>query len=436
MIANLKRWLDTLIWGDSLSRYGAPGKAAATILRYVYAVVRDVATGQLTLRAMSLVYTTLLSVVPLLAFSLAVLKGLGVDQQFEAQLETFLEPLGAQGDQITDQVMAAVHKVNFGVLGSIGLAFFIYTAIAMVQKVEESFNHVWNVTESRNFARRFTEYTVVLVLGPLLMILSLGILGTLQSEELVQYLIANQIVGPLFVLMTKLTPFMIIIGVFTFLYMFMPNTKVRFIAALIGGVTGGILWGTTSSLFAAFIVGSENREKVYAAFAIAIVTLIWLYLNWLILLIGAQVAYYVQNPSYLRLGRREPRLSCSMRERLALNIMYLVGQKFRESNGGINVARLSEALRIPSLTFAPILTSLQSAGLLTCLESGNLQPGRDIGRITLNDIMSVVRVQGETGSHQVPSWNPAVDAIGRQVDGSVHEALGNRTLAELVDEAT
>jgi membrane protein len=218
--------------------------------------------------------------------------------------------------------------------------------------------------------------------------------------------------------------------------MFMPNTKVRFIAALIGGVTGGILWGTTSSLFAAFIVGSENREKVYAAFAIAIVTLIWLYLNWLILLIGAQVAYYVQNPSYLRLGRREPRLSCSMRERLALNIMYLVGQKFRESNGGINVARLSEALRIPSLTFAPILTSLQSAGLLTCLESGNLQPGRDIGRITLNDIMSVVRVQGETGSHQVPSWNPAVDAIGRQVDGSVHEALGNRTLAELVDEAT
>jgi membrane protein len=436
MIANLKRRLDTFVWGDSLSRYGTPGKVAATILRYVYAVVRDLATGQLTLRAMSLVYTTLLSVVPLLAFSLAVLKGLGVDQQFQAQLETFLQPLGTQGDQITDQVMAAVHKVNFGVLGSIGLAFFIYTAIAMVQKVEESFNYVWNVTESRNFARRFTEYTVVLVLGPLLMILSLGILGTLQSEELVQYLIADQIVGPLFVFMTKLTPFMIIIGVFTFLYMYMPNTKVRFVAALIGGVTGGILWGTTSSLFAAFIVGSENREKVYAAFAIAIVTLIWLYLNWLILLIGAQVAYYVQNPAYLRLGRREPQLSCSMRERLALNIMYLVGQKFRERNGGINVARLSEALRIPSLTFAPILTGLQSAGLLTCLESGNLQPGRDIGRITLNDIMSVVRVQGETGSHQVPAWNAPVDAIGRQVDGSVHEALGDRTLAELVDEAS
>ena len=435
MIANLKRRLDTLVWSETLSQYGTAGKAGATVLRYVYSVVRDIATGQLTLRAMSLVYTTLLSVVPLLAFSLAVLKGLGVDQQFEAQLATFLEPLGAQGEQITEQVMAAVHKVNFGVLGSIGLAFFLYTAIAMVQKVEESFNYVWYVTESRSFARRFTEYSLVLVFGPLFMILSLGILGTVQNDELVQYLIANQVVGPMLVVMSKLMPFVIIIGVFTFLYIYMPNTRVKFGAALIGGLTGGVLWGTASSLFAAFIVGSDSREKVYAAFAIAIVTLIWLYLNWLILLIGAQVAFYVQNPAYLRLGRREPRLSCSMRERLALNIMYLVGREFREPEGGINVPRLSETLRIPSLTLAPILAGLQSAGLLTCLENENLQPGRDMGRITLNDIMSVVRVQGETGSHRVPAWNAPVDAIGRQVDGSVNEALSGRTLSDLVDEA-
>jgi membrane protein len=434
MFATLKRRLDSFVWGDFLSRYGMPGRAGARLLRYVYAVLRDIATGQLTLRSMSLVYTTLLSVVPLLAMSFSVLKGLGAAQELRGRLATFLEPLGTQGEQITEQVMTAVENVNYGVLGSVGLAFFLYTAIALVEKVEESFYYVWFVTESRSFARRFTEYTLVLIFGPLFMILALGLLTSLQNESLVQYLIANNIVGPFLVYLSKLTPYLIITGVFTFLYMFIPNTRVQFRSALIGGVSGGFLWVTASLVFAAFIVGGENRERVYAAFAIAIVTLIWLYLNWLILLIGAQVAFYVQNPAYLRLGRREPRLSCSMRERLALNIMYLVGREFRSPGTGVTVHRLSEALKIPSLTLAPILTGLQNAGLLTCLENENLQPGRDMTRITLNDIMSVVRVQGETGSHRAPQWAPAVAAIGARVDKSVSETLTDHTLSDLVDD--
>jgi len=194
--------------------------------------------------------------VPLLAMSFSVLKGLGAAQELRRRLATFLEPLGTQGAEITEQVMAAVENVNYGVLGSVGLAFFLYTAIAMVQKVEESFNYVWYVTQSRSFARRFTEYTLVLVFGPLLMIMSLGLLTSLQNEDLVQYLIANDIVGPLFVFVSKLTPYLIITGVFTFLYTFIPNTKVRFRAALLGGVTGGFLWVTASLVFTAFVVGA------------------------------------------------------------------------------------------------------------------------------------------------------------------------------------
>jgi len=434
MLAGTRRRIDSLVWGDSLSRHGLPGRVVASVLRYVYAVLRDIATDQLTLRSMSLVYTTLLSVVPLLALSFSVLKGLGIDQQLESQLLTFLEPLGAQGEEITAQVMSAVRKVNYGVLGSIGLAFFIYTAISMVQKIEESFNYVWYVTESRSFARRFTEYSLVLLFGPLLMVLSLGILTSLHNDDLVQYLVSNDIVGPVIVSLSKLTPYLIIIAVFTFLYMFMPNTKVRLGAALIGGITGGVLWVTASLVFTAFIVSSESRDAVYASFAVAIIALIWLYLNWLILLIGAQVAFYVQNPAYLRLGRREPRLSCSMRERLALNIMFLVGCEFRSPSGGVSVHRLSDELRIPSLTLAPILDALKGSGLLNVLENENLQPGREPSRISLNDIMSVVRVQGETGSHHVPHWAPVVDEIGQLVDGSVGDALNGRTLAALLDD--
>lgn len=433
MIANLQLRLESLVWGDMLGKYGWPGRTLAIVLRYLYAVLRDVMSGQLTLRSMSLVYTTLLSIVPLLAFSFSVLKGLGVHNDLKLRLSIVLEPLGAKGDEITEQVMALVENVNGSVLGSIGLAFFLYTAISMVQKIEESFNYVWYVSESRSFARRFTEYSLVLLIGPVLIAISLGLLTSLQNEEFMQYLTSNHIVGPVFASFGELVPYLIVSAVFTFLYMFVPNTNVNFGSAVLGGVAGGAMWAIASSAFAAFVASSTSKDVVYASFGIAIFALIWLYLNWLILLIGAQLAFYHQNPAYLRLGRREPRLSCSMRERLALNIMFLVGREFRMPDRGMTVQRMSGALRIPSLTLAPTLQSLRKSGLLTVTENEQLLPGRELSRISLNDILSVVRLQGETGSYRVPRWASEVNEIGADVDSAVAETLGVVTLSDLLD---
>ena len=135
----------------SLYKYGLPGRILAGVLRNLYAVLRDIFSGQLTLRSMSLVYTTLLSVVPLIAFSFSVLKGSRRAQELESKLYTVLEPLGDKGVEITDKLMTLVNNVNGSVLGGIGLAFFIYTAISMVQKIEESFNYVWYVSKPRSF---------------------------------------------------------------------------------------------------------------------------------------------------------------------------------------------------------------------------------------------------------------------------------------------
>jgi membrane protein len=162
MIQGLYNWVDKLIWGDLLKKYGLPGRIITGVLQNAFAVLRDIVSGQLTLRAMSLVYTTLLSVVPLIALSFSVLKGLGAHKQLEGYLYTILEPLGDKGIEITDNVMRLVHSVNGSVLGGIGLAFFIFTAITMVQKIEEAFNYVWYVTKPRSFAKRFTHETTQL----------------------------------------------------------------------------------------------------------------------------------------------------------------------------------------------------------------------------------------------------------------------------------
>lgn len=432
MLDKLQNQLHQLIWGTTLTKLGLPGRILVLVLRYLYAMLRDFFSGQLTMRAMSLVYTTLLSIVPLLAFSFAILKGFGIFNQYEAYLVEMLSaPFGAEG---AAQVLALVDNVRGSVLGGLGLAIFLYTAISTVQKVEESFNYVWYVSKPRSFARRFTEYMVVLLVGPMLMVTAIGILTSIQSATVVQYILHNEALGPVVVLAGKLVPYILISGVFTFLYVFMPNTKVDFRSALVGGIAGGFMWATVGAIFTTFVLFASRRMEIYAGFAVAITSLIWLYLNWLILLIGAQLAFYHQNPAFLRIGRQEPRLSNAMRERLALNVMFHIGMAFRNDGETITAAEISERIKIPSIALAPIIGALEQAGLVTSTEKETLLPGKEMSRTKLSEILDIVRVRGETGSYREPQWSPSIGKIGKKLDSAVKRSIGDRSLADLLDE--
>jgi len=433
MFADLKIKLDNFVWGDALEQHGLVGRILAGVLRNLYAVLRDILSGQLNLRAMSLVYTTLLSIVPLIAVSFSALKAFGVHQEIEPHLYRFLEPLGPKGIEITDYIMNLVNNVNSNVLGGIGFIFFIYTAISMVQKVEDSFNYVWYVSKSRSFATRLAEYSSVLIVGALAVGLAVKTMVEFSQEKLVVEMHENVVLAPVFGLTDRLMPYLITIGIFTSLYKFMPNTFVRLRSAIVGGVAGGFLWATTGTIFASFIAGSANRQAIYASLAVAISALIWLYLNWVILLIGSQIAFYFQNPAYMRIGRRDPRLSNSMRERLALNVMLIVGAAFRDSNKSITQRALSEELRIPSITVAPLIEALNENGLLSWTEQDELLPGREMARISLSEIVDVVRVQGETGSYRDPKWADVIDKLGGSIDSAVDNTLGDQTLSGLLD---
>jgi len=434
MIPQLRQKFDDFVWGDGIERHGKPGQLAAVLLRYAYGLIRDMVSGQITLRAMSLVYTTLLSVVPLIAFSFSVLQGLGIHNDLEPFLYDFLEPLGAQGAEITSQVIELVDNVKGGVLGGISLAFFIYTAVSMVQKMEESFNYVWYVAKRRSLARRLTEYMLVLLIGPVIIVVALGMIASLKSNTMVDFLLTSEVFGPILVATNKLTPYLLVTGVFTFLYMYMPNTKVRFKAAIIGGLVGGFIWASLSAIFAAVVVFSTSKQAIYAGFAVAIFALIWVYLNWLVLLFGAQLAYYIQNPAFLQIGRREPRLSNAMSERVALNIMLYVGRAFRDPEKSITAAEISGEMRMPSITLTPVLTALEEGGLLAATDKEDLLPGKDMATIRLEDILAVVREHGETGSYRDPKWSGEIEALGQNLDAAVLSTVGDRTLSDLLDD--
>jgi membrane protein len=435
MIPELHEKIDKVVWGNALQKKGVAGQIASQLLRYLYALIRDILAGQLTLRAMSLVYTTLLSVVPLIAMSFSVLKGLGVHNDLKPLLYQGLAPLGDQGKEITDQVINLVDNVRGGLLGSVSLAFFIFTSVSMVQKVEESFNFVWHVGQPRSIARRFSEYLVVMLVGPVVVVIALGMIASIRNAGIVQMMLDNEALGPVFVAAGGIVPYLLVAAVFTFLYMFVPNTKVKFKSALVGGFVGGCIWAGIGVIFTTFVLYATQRQLIYSGFAVAITTLLWLYLSWLVLLIGAQLAFYHQRPAFLRVGRREPSLSNSMRECLAMNIMFLVGKAFRDKDRNITLESICAQLKIPSNALGPIVERLEKEGLLIVTEKEELLPGREMSRIQVADVLDVVRQRGDTGSYRGPAWSADVESLGEQLEKAVHEVAGSQTLSDLLDRS-
>ena len=229
------------IWQGNLRGMSRPRRIVMRLLRLLYVTLRDLMGGQLSLRAMSLVYTTLLSLVPLIAVSFSVLKGFGVHNQVEPILFNFLAPLGPSGVEVGEKIIGFVDNVKAGVLGSIGLAFLLYTVISLIQKIEESFNYVWQVERLRSFSQRFSNYLSVILVGPLLVFSALGITASVMSLDVVQQVMATEPFGRLFTMAAGLVPYFLITAAFTFIYIFIPNTRVKVGAAVAGALLGGVL---------------------------------------------------------------------------------------------------------------------------------------------------------------------------------------------------
>ena len=433
MLAPLLARIETWVFEPPDSLVGKPLWLVLRMLRFPYALVRDVLRGDLTLRAMSLVYTTLLSIVPLIALSFSVLKGLNYHRELEPMLYSFLEPIGEKGSELTQQIMQFVDNVRGEVLGSIGLIILLYTVISMIQKVEESFNFVWRVEQPRSLGRRFSEYLSVLVVGPALMVASLGLLATIDTSVGGMSLSKYQGVGTALRLLRRLGPYVMVTGVFTFMYAFVPNTKVKLRAAAIGGLSAGVAWAASGAIFTSFVAGSTTRMVIYAGFAIVIVALIWVYISWLILLLGAQLAFYIQHPQYLRPGRGEIQLNASLRERAALSIVYLIVHDYCTTQHRWSTNTLAEHLGLPSAAIGGILAALERKGLLLLADDNTWVPARDPDAISLLDVYEAVR-KADVGPRlgRIRDIAPAVDAA-RRAETALHESLKGRSIKDLIE---
>ncbi len=403
--------------------------------RTVILLIRDFFDGDLNLRAMSLVYTTLLSLVPLLALSFSILKGFGVQNRLDDTLASYLAPLGdQQAAQITENVVGFVNNMNVRVLGAVGLAFLVFTVVSLMQKIEDAFNKVWRIPAQRSFGERFTTFISALTVGPLLIFAAIAITGSVMNTTIMGYLQDLPLIGAVVDTLFRLIPFMLVITAFTFLYAFIPNTRVQLPAALIGGVIAGILWQGLGFGFASFAAGASKYQAVYATFASAILFMIWLYLNWLILLVGASVAFYRQHPEVLYMGKREVYLSHALIERYALTLLAMIGRRFYSGDPAATLADLAAGCRVPGHALEPVLTRLEGTGMLTRTddEPARYVPSAPFETTSVDDILArLARYEPERTYAPALDPEPAIAALEERWQNGRAEALGDVSLKDL-----
>jgi membrane protein len=404
-------------------------------LRIGVMVGRDFVHNLVKLQAMALAFKTLLSLAPLLAVVFSLLKAFGVHNRMEPALAQALAPLGEKGEEITGHLIGFVDKMSASALGGVGLVTLFITVLSLMGSIEEAFNHIWRVKTSRKLARRFSDYLSAILIGPVLVFAAVTITATLQNNAIVHALASLQALGAVVLFLLRLVPYLTLWGAFTFVYIFIPNTRVKMRSALIGGLVAAVLWQTVGWGFAVFVASSTRYYVIYSSFAILLLFLLWLHAGWVIVLLGAQVTYAHQHIQFYQGEREFLAHSPAGREKLALQMMLLVGRNFYHGRDPQGVSLLAEQLRLPAGVVKEFMEMFASAKLVLPLADGEtFVLGRDAQTIGIKDIFDCVRNSGKNlksrgdGSKEEEEVNRLI----AKVDQSMAKALEGKNLQELI----
>lgn len=396
-IVEIYRQQTRRLWAKDLSHCSWPRAWLLRCLKALALVVMGFQDNEITLRAASLSYTTLFGLVPFLAISFSLLKALGMHNRIRPFLLGFLAPMGPQNAVMTDKIIGYINHINTSVLSSVGVLLLIYSVVSMVQKIENSVNFIWKTGKTRPLARRFSDYLSVIVIGPVLVISALGITSSFMSSAIVKHVLAIRALGGLIYFLGRLLPYFFVSAAFIYIYAFLPTARVKFRAALAGGITAGIVWQSVEWIFANLTVASSNYPAIYSSFAIMLLFISWVYLNWVILLVGANVSFYHQNPRY-PLFESELALSGRLKEKLSLAIMYLVGSSYFYNTPRWTAETLAARLKMPEVVLEKVLEMLLAKGLLAespINGAAGYMPSRAIETISVEDVIEAARTFGE-----------------------------------------
>lgn len=373
--------------------------------RYLYAFIRvmvisikEFIIDKCSEKASALTYFSMLSLVPVIAMLVAIAKAFGIRELMEDELAKYFSGQEAILEKVLPFADNALSGTSGGIVTGVSIVFLIFTVIRLLMNIEAAFNDMWDIKQNRRWERKISDYVAVILLGPVLLIVASS--ATIFVKDTIQEFISNieflgQLRSGIFFLL-KLLPYSILWLLLFGLYLIFPNTRVRLVPALIGGVVAGTLYQLNQQAFISLQFAFARYDAIYGSIAFLPLFLIWLQISWLIVLFGAEVCYGVQYVNQWEMKSEKLKLSLSHRRKLMLLLLYRVVKKFENDEGPLSLNELAESVNIPRKYVVDICYELEKSGLVTRVDSEDIsyQPSFDIHKMDIHTILKKYETVG------------------------------------------
>jgi len=423
------------IWRTDDSNMSSRRRGVFHILKILIIAVRGFVGNRVAVRASALTYFTLLSVVPIVALAFAIAKGFGLDGMVENLIRNSFAANPDTADYLISFSSSMLENTKGGLIAGIGIIMLMYTVFELLNKVEASFNFIWNIKNDRPFLRKITDYMTIMVFTPILLIVASSATFFVRAklgEYFADYL------APVWTTLFKIVPYLLMSIVFTLVYLIMPNTKVNVKSALSAGVITGVAFQAWQWIYVTFQVGVSEYGAVYGSFAALPLFLLWLQTSWIIVLLGCMIAYSVQNVNHYSTELTAGNISTRLMKRVSMLLMTKITKNFAESKPPKDAVTWSEELKISQKLFAHAAQRLQDVGLLVEVRNDGggspiYIPAIDIANITVDTICSRIDAYGEDDNFplQMSGDLERIDRLAAEGEKAMRDVLDKKLVKDI-----
>lgn len=398
---NVVHFLKTDIWRVRARDLSRPKSVLLRSVRVILLTIRGVTEDKTMLRGSALTFYSLLSIVPVMAMIFGIAKGFG----FEKNLQKVLYENFQGQEQVVAKVVEFAHalleNVKGGLVAGVGLLILFYTIVKILSHIESAMNDIWGIKKGRTLGRKVTDYLSLMLISPVLFIFSSAMTVTItgSARMIVEKISLLGAVSPLIFFLLKFLPFCTLWILFTFLYMFIPNTRVHFKSGLLAGILAGTMYVIFQKVYIVFQIGVSKYNAIYGSFAALPLFFVWLQFSWHIVLLGAEIAFAHQNVETYEFEQDCLNVSHSFKRLLALRITHLLVHDFSEGKEPRTAHRISQALDTPIRLVQEILFRLTESGILAEVRSDDekdmaYQPARDPEAMTVQYVIEAMDQKG------------------------------------------
>jgi membrane protein len=400
-ILDLIKRVNDAIWHTPLSEISKGKTFIFKQLRILLLAAKGFSNDKVALRASALTFYSLLSVIPIAAIVFAIAKGFGLDQTLQDQIIKKSQNEQEVLSWLLQNARTAIEKTSGGYIAGIGIIILFWSVMSLLNHIESSFNHIWQIRSSRPWYRKFTDYLTIMLIAPVFIILSSGITGFIITK-LPDYMTHAPILDffkPLISLLVKFTPYLLSWIVLTTLFIIMPNAKVKFVPALISGIIAGTILQGIQWLYIDLQFGITKLNAIYGSFAAVPLFIIWLQSSWIVVLLGAEISFANQNISRYEMESEALNISNYQKRALILMIMHIIIRNFTLGEKPISATYIAANLKIPVRLSRDILQDLSSANLVSIIHENEekerlYQPAIDVNKLTVSFVFSRLDKKG------------------------------------------